>query len=268
MEVSVIITSYNYEQYIKEAIESVLNQTFQDYELIIIDDASTDNSYEIILEYARQNDKIKVIKNEKNQGLSSSLQSAVLSASGNWIAVLESDDVWDLNYLEKKINISKQYPQVSFIYNNVDFIGENISEINQKYSELILGNSKRQYPKNMFYDFGYENPVLTMSSVLIKREIFNDIDFKTPIDSLLDWYLYIQIARKSDFYYIDEKLTKWRQHKTSYINANKKIKFKFANICAYIHIFKSEPFNIKLLIYMIYSTILMCKKRIIHYFVK
>lgn len=265
MEVSVIITSYNYEKYIKEAIDSVLNQTFQDFELIIIDDASTDSSYQIISEYAAKNDKIKVIRNTENQGLVCSLQMAILSASGNWIAILESDDVWNLDYLEKKIDISKQYSSVGFIYNNVEFSGDNLDYAKQKFSKLIERNINRKYPKNMFYVFGFENPVLTMSSVFIKRDLFKSVDFNTPIDKLLDWYLYIQIARKTDFYYVDEKLTKWRQHEKSYINADRKIKFKFANICAYIEILKSEPLNIKLIFFIIYSTVGMCVKRLRNY---
>ena len=99
--ISVIITSYNYSQYIKDTIQSVIDQTYNDWELIIIDDCSKDNSVDIIKTF---NDKrIKLIINEQNLGLTKSIKIGIEKASGNWIAFLESDDFWAKNYLEEKI---------------------------------------------------------------------------------------------------------------------------------------------------------------------
>lgn len=262
-KVSIILTSYNYEKYIKEAINSVLNQTVNDWELIIIDDYSTDNSIDIIIEFANLDNRIQVIRNCENLGLKDSIKTALLAVTGEWIAFLESDDVWKKDYLEKKLAIANQYPDVGFIYNNVKFFDSQAQIAEKKYSSIINQNNKRKSPQNMFYNFGYNNPVLTMSSVMVKKQFLENIDFNTPIDKLLDWYLYIQIAQKTEFYYINDELTLWRQHEKSYISKNNKIKYKFANISAYCHLYKQSPWNLGLFVFIILSTIRMCFKRLI-----
>lgn len=260
-KISVILTSYNYGNCIKDAINSVLCQTYDNFELIIIDDGSTDNSVEIIKSFAIKDDRIKFIQNEKNIGLSKTLQKAISYAKGEWIVFLESDDILVSNAFQKKLEISEKYPDVGFIYNNVEFFGDNVQKVEKKFKKLISQNKKYIMPKNMFYDFGYSNPVLTMSSVMVKSKYIKNIDFNSPIDKLIDWYLYIQIANRTKFLYIDEILTKFRQHDNSYIQSNGRIKFKFANISAYLKVYEQNLLNFKLLLFIIISTVRMCIKR-------
>lgn len=103
--VSVVLPSYNYDKYISEAIESVLNQTFSDLELIIIDDYSTDTSREIIKGYKEKDDRIRFIFHEKNEGMARTYNDGIFSAKGKYIAILDSDDLWDLKKLEKQVKI-------------------------------------------------------------------------------------------------------------------------------------------------------------------
>jgi len=262
MTVSIVITSYNYAKYVKDAVNSVLNQTSKDLELIIIDDCSNDNSAEIIMEFANSDNRIKFIRNYENLGLAKSIQTALLAATGEWIVFLESDDVLKENYLEKKFEIAAKFPEAGLIYNNVEFFGDNTPSQYAKYKQIINKNNIRKYPKNMFYNFGYENPILTMSSVMIKRDLIENLNFNTPIDKLLDWYLYVQLAKKTKFCYLNEPLTKWRQHAGSYISQREKIKWKFANISAYLLVLKKEPWNVKLAGFILISTFLMCIKRL------
>lgn len=104
MLVSVVVTSYNYQKYIKDTIISVLNQTFKDWEMIVIDDASTDASVKIIQELTKNDSRVKLIQNSENIGLKNSIKKALKEASGEWIAFLESDDLWREDYLEKKLH--------------------------------------------------------------------------------------------------------------------------------------------------------------------
>lgn len=265
MKVSVILTSYNYAQYLKDTINSVLNQKYNDWEMIIIDDGSVDNSVEIIMEYANSDSRIKLIRNYENQGLAKSIQIGLLAASGDWVAFLESDDLWKEDYLQKKLEIADKYPNSGLIYNGVEFFGENAVQAMERFAGIVKKNNSKKFPQNMFYSFGYENPLLTMSSVMVKRDLLESVDFNSPIDKLFDWYLYIQIAAKTDFYYLAAPLTLWRQHAQSYVSRKGHIKFKFANISAYGLILKKNPWNIKLLIFIIISTILMCFKRVKFY---
>ena len=117
MRVSVVLTSYNYGQYLKDTIKSVVNQTFTDWEMVIIDDCSIDNSMDIIMEFANSDSRIKVIKNFENQGLKQSIQTALLAVSGDWVAFLESDDMWRTDYLENKVRTIDQSTHI-FIGNN------------------------------------------------------------------------------------------------------------------------------------------------------
>ena len=253
MKVSVIITSYNYEQYIKDAIESVLNQTYSDFELVIIDECSTDNSANIIKQF--NDERIKFIQNEQNLGLKNSMQKAIFCCSGKWIAFLESDDLWACNTLEKRLACAEKYPQVGIIFNDVEEFGDEkwlfAVKKNFERARKILG--KKTFPKNIFYDINIHNLILTFSSVMIKREFFKNLNFETPIDSLLDWWIYIHIAHQTEAYYLKDKLTKWRQHRGSYIMRKKKSHFKMANIQAYIDVYKTQKFGIAFLPFLVIS---------------
>lgn len=100
MRFSIICTNYNKELYIKECIESVLNQTFTDFEFLIIDDASKDHSLEIIEDYSTRDNRIKVLKNEKNIGMAGGYNKAIPLAQGELLCLIDSDDFWFPNKLQ------------------------------------------------------------------------------------------------------------------------------------------------------------------------
>ena len=105
MFIPLIVTSYNYEKYIKETIESVKNQTFDDWELIVVDDASEDMSVEIITKSTDSDNRVRTVVNDMNMGLEARLEKPLKYASGNWIAILESDDTLTPDYLAEKFKI-------------------------------------------------------------------------------------------------------------------------------------------------------------------
>ncbi|MDR1327690.1 MAG: glycosyltransferase [Heliobacteriaceae bacterium] len=217
MKISVITASYNYEQYIGETIESVLNQTYTDWEMIIVDDGSTDGSVEVIKSY--NDPRIKLIENGQNKGLKETLLTGIAQASGEWAAFLESDDLWTPDYLEKKVAIAKKYPKAALIFNDCELFGdeERFEDVNGHRVPNRKWLRKQKFPKNIFYGFYVHNRISTFSSVMCKKEPLQKLNFNTPIECLLDWWLWIQLAEKNEFYYIDEKLTKWRLHRQSYI---------------------------------------------------
>lgn len=265
MKVSVIITSYNYEQYIKEAIESVLNQTYSDFEIIIIDDCSTDNSVNVIKQF--NDERIKFIQNEQNIGLKGSMQRAISICTGDWIAFLESDDTWFPETLEKRLEYIKKYTQVGIIFNDVLEFGDEkwLLAVKKNFERVRKILNKKTFPKNIFYDINLHNLILTFSSVMIKRELFENLNFETPIDSLLDWWIYIHIAYNTDAYYMKEKLTKWRQHRQSYITRKKKTKFKMANISAYLDVYKNQKLGLKFIPFLVFSILGMIFSRAKYY---
>ena len=109
--VSIITPLYNAEQYIGETIQSVLNQTYKDWEMIIVDDASTDHGIEIVRQYSdslRTAHRIKLMENHKNLGVARSRNRAIRKAKGQYIAFLDSDDLWMYEKLEKQISFMKK----------------------------------------------------------------------------------------------------------------------------------------------------------------
>ena len=101
-QITIITTSYNYAEYISQTIESVLAQTFSNWELIIVDDASSDNSVEVIKKYC-DDKRIKLICHDKNKGLRASIKTALKYAKGEWVAFVESDDTITSDALEKRL---------------------------------------------------------------------------------------------------------------------------------------------------------------------
>lgn len=224
MEITIITASYNYEKYIKETIESIIAQTYTDWELIVIDDCSTDNSVEVIKSF--KDSRIKLVVNEENLGLAKTLEKAVKMAKGDWIAFLESDDLWTKNYLEEKIKIIEKYPNIALIFNEIEMFGDE-NTINCKKSAFSkyfknLPLKDLTYPRNMFKDVAIFNYCLTFSALCINKEKLMKCSFETPSDRQIDWWLIIYLAKNYDFYYIPKKLTKWRMHKDSYIDKKEK----------------------------------------------
>lgn len=107
-KVSIIMPVYNRGRYLRQAIESVLSQTFQDFELILVDDGSTDNSRAIIKEYPEKDKRIRYAFHEKNRGVSAARNTALSMAQGEWIAIIDSDDAWHPERLEKLLEIIEE----------------------------------------------------------------------------------------------------------------------------------------------------------------
>lgn len=234
--ISIVTASYNYEQYIGETIQSVLNQTFSEWEMIIVDDCSTDKSVNVIKSF---NDKrIKLFQNEKNLGLAKTLKKGIELAKGDWIVFLESDDMIFPEYLEKKLEIIRKYPDISLVFNDCEFFGDEdkINELSEKLFKIRKVLKSQTYPKNMFYNFYLGNKIFTFSSVMAKRDELMKLDFNPIEDCLLDWCLWLQMAYNGSFYYMPEILTKWRIHFGSYISKSKKD--IHASLKIYFNIFK------------------------------
>ena len=244
VKVSIIMPSYNYALYIKKAIESVLSQTYKNWELIIIDDASTDNSLSIINEYLKNDSRVKLIINDKNIGLCASLNKAIQLADGEWIAFLESDDEFLPESIEEKIKAAKL--GADFIYTDVELFQDKdrkkelelyFKNINKYLVELDHSKFIDDFPKIITKS----NIIPTFSCVMVKKELLLNAKFNPLCKSSLDHYLWAQLSDKR-VYYINKKLTKWRLHKDSYINKNKNnwfINFLF-RICIYSETVKDK----------------------------
>lgn len=216
MKVSVFTTSYNYSKYIAKTIESVLNQTYKDFEYIILDDGSTDNSIEIINEYAKKDSRIKVYTHENNQnlGLLTTIKTGISKCSGDYIVFVESDDTIESNYLEEKIKVLNKHPDSAVIYNQITPFGDEQRVFHcQKHLnnvKKLIGNGKFDY-----YELFAHNIIPTFSCVMVKKSVIESAPFNCDIPKCFDWYLWNYILQNYKVVFLDKPLTNFRLHTIS-----------------------------------------------------
>jgi glycosyltransferase involved in cell wall biosynthesis len=241
----IILTSYNYGNYISAAIGSIINQTYRDWKLLIIDDGSNDDSIEIIRKYIDSSKgKIQLITHPDNQnhGIAETYRLALENIDSEYIAFLESDDYWEKDLLEKKISILKKEPDVSLVYSDLNPItDENILPQRLtdyiEYSRFVGG--RKSNPFNILNIIAERNPVVSFSNIVIRSKAIRNFKIIKEFETWTDWQLVIESALTGKFYYINEKLFNWRIHSSS---TNSKFLSEI-NIDSLKKKFKSEIIN-------------------------
>lgn len=204
--VSIIMPSYNTAPYIKETIQSVLDQTYTNWELIIVDDCSTDNTEEVL---ATINDsRIRYFKNEKNSGAAVSRNKALRAAKGQWIAFLDSDDLWMSEKLEKQINFMKKNGY-SFSYTNYEEI-----DVDGNKTGIKITGPKRITKTGMF---NYCWPgCLTVMFDADKIGLIQIEDIKKNND----YAMWLKVCQKADCYLLDEYLAQYRKGRAGSVSTH------------------------------------------------
>ena len=165
--VSVIIPYYRKIKYIKKSIDSVLNQKFKNFEIIIVHDDPRNKDFDYLLELKKNNNKIRLIKNKKNLGAGFSRNKGIKLAKSKYIAFLDSDDFWPENKLEVQIH--------EMLNNKYDF---SYTDIKYFVNNNFKNTKKTDLPKIYDFDKFIKKSTMSTSSILIKRSIVKQIDFK------------------------------------------------------------------------------------------
>lgn len=203
--VSIIMPSYNTEKYISESIASVQKQSYADWELIIVDDCSTDNTDEIVKPFLSDK-RIKYIKNETNSGAAVSRNRALREAKGKWVAFLDSDDLWLPVKLEKQIAFMKK--------NDYHFSYTNYVEIN----EASIPNGRfitgpKRITKHGMYNYCWMGCLTVMYDV-DTIGLIQIVDIKKNND----YAMWLKVCKKADCYLLDDVLAKYRKRSGSISN--------------------------------------------------
>lgn len=251
--VSIIVASYNYQDYIKETLDSLLAQTYKNFEVIIVDDGSSDNSLDVIKEYTQKYDNFKLYTHDNNQnkGLAETLKLGISKAKGEYIAFCESDDYWTPDHLEEKINYINANPKKVIISNDIQTFGNDRCDAYVDYVRYLF--NKKQKKKNLFKYFYNDNNLPTFSAAMVKTDILKKCDFNSYIPAWLDFWLWRQIVLTHQIGFIDKKLTYWRIHDNSYVldnfdeNNMKKNAFRKANNKV---LMKKYPFRFALRLFL------------------
>ena len=212
--ISVVMTAYNTEKYIKEAIESILNQTFKNFEFIIVDDGSTDNTRLIIEEYAKKDGRIKVIYNETNLGIVFSSNKAIKIAKGKYIAIMDSDDISKASRLEQQFAFMESNPKVGVCGTNVILINKDGQKIGYK----SFPETDEKCKKAFFFC----NP-FAHNTVMLRRECFDEFGYyDNDFLNAQDLEIYMRFGQKYKLHNLQEYLVYYRIHGQNSLFKNQK----------------------------------------------
>lgn len=212
--VSVIMPSWNTSNFIAESIQSVIDQTYENWELIIVDDCSTDNTDEVVAEFTDK--RIRYFKNKENSGAALSRNRALREARGEWIAFLDSDDLWNPDKLEHQINFMNEH---GYTLSYTEY--EKIDEESKPLRIYVSGPEKVN--KHKIYNYDYIGQLTMMYSA----KKFGLIQIK-DIKKNNDYAIRLQLYKKLDTcaYLLKENLAKYRIRKVSISHDKFRRKFK------------------------------------------
>ena len=210
--VSIITPCYNSEKFLDECISSVLNQTYQNWEMLIVDDNSSDNSSILINSYSKKDERIKPLYLNDNIGAAMARNKAISKAKGKYLAFLDSDDVWLPKKLEVQTNFMKK--------NNCSFVFSSYSVI----SDDEKPNYTISVPETITYKRYLKNTIIGCLTVMLDKEKFKKIEMPN-LRSSHDMALWLNLLKQEKYAYgIQQKLAIYRDHKSS----NTSNKFKAA----------------------------------------
>ena len=202
--ISIITPYYNSSKFIEECVNSVLPQSYSNWELLIVDDCSNDNSKELLLNLEKKDERIKITFLDNNIGAANARNIAIQNATGKYIAFLDSDDLWESQKLDKQISFMVQN-DIAFSYTSYQSISEDRSDI------IDVINA----PDKMTYHDYLKNTIIGCLTVVIDREKIGDFEMPN-ISSSHDMALWLLIMKRGfDAYGLNENLAKYRIVSTS-----------------------------------------------------
>ena len=220
-KVSVIIPAYNSERFLDRTIRSVINQTYKNWELLVVDDGSTDNTKEIIKSWGQKDERIRGIFLEQNSGAPAHPKNVgIQNSKGKYIAFLDHDDEWLPTKLEKQIELFEESdnPKLGFVSCNAIYVYT---------KQSITKEYKIPQHKNSFLALLESNFIPGCSSIVIKKLAIKNVGFfDENFEMIDDWDMWIRIAQKYDFDFVPESLFKYYIHGgniTKILSAGKKI---------------------------------------------
>ncbi len=244
--VSVIIPCFNHGKYLAQRINSVLNQTFTDFEILLLDDCSTDNSLAIMNDYAH-NQHITLIETNKTNSGSPFIQwqKGLKNAKGKYIWIAESDDFAAVDFLEKQITILEKNIEIGLCFSASNWVDaqNNTIEVpsHEADSWLKKGND---LIKN---EFSIGCPIYNASSAIFRKKLVQKVDFEqiTQFKFTGDWLFWVQILKDTEVYHLGERLNFFRRHAENVSTASNKEGLQFSEgfrVVKYIFEKHSIPF--------------------------
>jgi glycosyltransferase involved in cell wall biosynthesis len=204
--VSVIIPNYNYSKHVGKAIDSVLNQTYQNVEVIVVDDGSTDNSLAVLASYG---DRISVMQ-QTNEGVSKARNRGVSKAQGKFVAFLDADDIWLPTKIDKQIERFKRETDLGLVHCSMTYIDSEDRPIGE------ITDGMEGWVAEEFLRFERGVVIGAGSTALLPRVVFDEVGGFDPRQSTAaDWDFNYRVAKKYKVGFVREPLVLYRQHGTN-----------------------------------------------------
>ncbi len=200
-KVSVVIPTYQHAGFVCDAIDSVLSQTYQDYELIVVDDGSTDGTMEIVAKYGNQ---IAYLY-QNNKGSAAARNTGIRAATGEYVAFLDADDVWMPNKLELEVAFLDTHPSVGMLYSNYGYFGDRLAP---------AGTGFDRWPPvsgHVLKEIFLSNPI-SSSAVLIRKSCFEKVGCFDESIFAEDTDMWLRLAARFEMDYLRTPLAKYRFH--------------------------------------------------------
>lgn len=203
--VSIIMPVHNGQKFITKSIESVLEQSYENWELIIVNDGSTDLTEEIVIKFQNLTNKVKYFY-KVNEGQVKATNFGILKSNGDYVAFLDSDDLWESDKLNKQVNFISKNKNIDFLYakyNSIDEYG-NLLSTNNSHGSL---NHHEDLLKRCFIG---RLTVMVKKSILVELDLFDEFLHSTD-----DWDMWIRISKKFQLSFLDEVVASYRIHPQS-----------------------------------------------------
>lgn len=209
--VSIVMVNYNQERYIGAAIESVLQQSYQNWELIVVDDGSTDRSKEIIQSYA--DERIRPYFLEQNRHICYATNYGFAKVKGEYLARLDSDDVWRPAKLDKQVAFLEAHQKEQVLFTKLDIINENGEVVNDEKKDLYtLYNSRQENREEWIRFFFFVGNSLIQSGMMMRTALMRETgDFNLAYMQAHDFDYFVRLIKRTGFCFLEEPLIEYRR---------------------------------------------------------
>lgn len=206
MKVDILLATYNGEKYLQEQLNSILNQSYTDFKLLISDDKSTDKTINILKKYEKMDNRIKVFYQKKNLGYIKNFEFLIKKSTNNFIMFSDQDDIWRINKIESQLAYLLE-SKVDLVYSDVELVNQNLSPIDKSYYEIL---NIAPLEGNKWKNILFRNPIIG-NTVIVKKELLDQIR-EIPKEIPHDWYIGIIASMRNGIKFQNIPLTKYRIH--------------------------------------------------------
>lgn len=219
LRITVVIPSYNHEKYIAQAIQSVLEQTYQDFEIVITDDGSRDGTVDVIKTF--RDPRIRLFCFDRNQGACAAMNNNIREAKGEFIAVLNSDDLFLPDKLEKQVAFLDKNQEIGAVFGHpklIDEVGNDFVDASHLYQIVFKQSNRTRF--EWLHHFFYQSNALCHPTVLIRKQCYKKVGyFDERFAQLPDYDFWIRLCMEYEIHIMQEDLIKFRIH-SSEVNAS------------------------------------------------